>query len=80
MSASSSPAEGGYRDVRPTREVEVLVDGVWWPGDLDAWHHRPHASPRGWWAHVRYHRPEGNYQSWFHHHQVRPDNADHSPR
>lgn len=77
---TTSPAGPGrdYREVDPTAEVEVLVDETWWPGDLDAWQNRPQASPPGWWGHVRYHRPEGNYQSWFHHAQIRRDTVDRS--
>lgn len=43
-----------YRpDQRP--DVEVLRDGVWYPGELRAWQSRAD----GWWANVQYRTAPG---------------------
>ena len=61
-----------YLDLRPdnVREVQVLVDGNWVPGDLEA--HRRDASGawNGW---VRWRRIAGqSHVDWFTEEQVRP--------
>jgi hypothetical protein len=56
---------GTYEDLRPdrVREVEVLVDGEWLTGDLEAVDKQDGAW-RGW---VRYSAGpgQGNYVDWF---------------
>jgi hypothetical protein len=46
-----------YIDLAGERlDVEVLVDGTWYPGQLHAWS-RPgatHSHSTGWWGHVTY--------------------------
>jgi hypothetical protein len=43
------------RDQRP--EVEVLVDGIWWPGKLRAWSRPANFGP--WWGNVTYRSDQG---------------------
>jgi hypothetical protein len=44
-----------HRELAPDErlDVEVLVDGVWYPGQLRAWS-RPGAERSGWWGNVSY--------------------------
>jgi hypothetical protein len=58
-----------YVDLRPcqVRRVEVLLDGVWWPGDLEAYRH----DGVGWHGFVRHSNGPGlNHVGW--HPQERP--------
>lgn len=50
-------------------DVEVLVDGAWYPGELRAWT----STPDGWVAQVQWRRAVAeNRLSNFHEDQVRP--------
>lgn len=70
----SAVSDGGdYDDLRPdrVREVEVLVDGEWLSGDLEAVDR--HGIWRGF---VRYSRGpgQGNYIDWFSEPNIRSPN------
>lgn len=38
------------------RDVEVRIDGAWWPGELRMWTQRPDES---WWAQATWRREPG---------------------
>jgi hypothetical protein len=60
-----------YLDLRPDRirEVQVLIDGTWHHGDLEAYRHDHH----GWAGYVRWSAGPGqpNYIGWYSEQQLR---------
>jgi hypothetical protein len=56
-------------------DVEVRVDGGWWPGEVRSWSPRP----SGWWANCSWHRKAGETQlGTFHEDDVRQYTVDRS--
>lgn len=51
-------------------DVEVLVDGTWWPGELRAWERRDD----GWWGNVQWRTKPGETRiDTLPEHRIRPD-------
>ena len=71
---SESPA---FRVYPPgeRRDVEVRVDGAWYPAEVRSWS----LTPSGRWANCSWHRGIGETQlGTFHEDDVRPDTVDRS--